>query len=78
VYNLDVGFVDPPEATSSPRETVPAPFECRVEAQDTRMIVERTRAGQRSASPSLFRSRPLGFVNRKMFSFRSNLALFMA
>jgi hypothetical protein len=43
-----------------------------------RMIVERTRADQRPGFPSLFRSRPLGFVNRKMFSFRSNLALFMA
>jgi hypothetical protein len=38
----------------------------------------RTRVGQRTAYPSLFRSRPLGFVNRKMFSFRSNPALFMA
>jgi hypothetical protein len=28
--------------------------------------------------PSLFRSRPFGFVNRKMFSFRSNPASFMA
>jgi hypothetical protein len=38
----------------------------------------RTRVGQRTAIPNLFRSRPLGFVNRKMFSFRSNPALFMA
>jgi hypothetical protein len=38
----------------------------------------RTRVGQRTASPSLFRSRPFGSVNRKMFSFRSNPALFMA
>src|ERR1700682_1182480 len=36
----------------------------------------RTGVGQRTASPSLFRSRPFGFVNRKMFSFRSNHALF--
>jgi hypothetical protein len=40
--------------------------------------VTRSRVGQRTASASLFRSRPCGFVNRKMFSFRSNPALFMA
>jgi hypothetical protein len=38
----------------------------------------RTGVGQRTASPSLFHSRPFGFANRKMFSFRSNPALFMA
>jgi hypothetical protein len=38
----------------------------------------RTSVGKRTASASLFRSHPLGFVNRKMFSFRSNPALFMA
>jgi hypothetical protein len=40
--------------------------------------VARPRTGQRTASLSLFCSRPFGFVNRKMFSFRSNPALFMA
>ena len=39
---------------------------------------KRARASLRAASPSLLRSRPFGFVNRKMFSFRSNPASIMA